>query len=86
MQWVKKILKGKEKYRFDGLWSEDLRKHTFGDLSYAVAQGDMDKHDFSQVEIGVNATYAGIYDGHGGSLASAYVYHHLFSRIIRKDA
>ncbi|KAI3514266.1 hypothetical protein L1887_12586 [Cichorium endivia] len=55
------------------MWSEDIRKHAYGELCYAVARGDMDKQDSSQVEIAYNVIYAGIYDGHDCAMAASHV-------------
>ncbi|KAI3526105.1 hypothetical protein L1887_05308 [Cichorium endivia] len=65
------------------LWSKDLEKHTFGEFSYAVVQANEVLEDHSQVEIGQNATFIGVYDGHGGPEASRYICDHLFPHLIR---
>ncbi|KAI3782442.1 hypothetical protein L2E82_12489 [Cichorium intybus] len=85
MHWVRRVLqprKRDDKYRFKDMWSEDIRKHAYGELSYAVARGDMDKQDSSQVEIGYNVIYAGIYDGHGCAMAASHVCNSLVDHMI----
>ncbi|KAK1428812.1 hypothetical protein QVD17_17652 [Tagetes erecta] len=65
------------------IWCKDLEKHTFGEFSFAVVQANEVLEDYSQVEIGQNATFVGVYDGHGGPEASRYICDKLFSHIIR---
>lgn len=67
------------------LWSKDLEKHYYGDFSFAMVQGNANMEDHSQVEIGRNATFAGVYDGHGGSKASKYIRDHLFAHLISES-
>ncbi|PWA35523.1 protein phosphatase 2C 43 [Artemisia annua] len=66
----------------DLLWSKDLEKHALGEFSFAVVQANHVLEDSSQVEIGQNATFVGVYDGHGGPEASNYVRDHLFTHLI----
>ena len=70
----------------DLLWSKDLEKHALGEFSFAVVQANHVLEDSSQVEIGQNSTFVGVYDGHGGSEAAAYVCDHLFTHLIRKSS
>lgn len=65
------------------LWCKDLEKHAFGEFSYAIVQANDVLEDHSQVEIGRNATFIGVYDGHGGPEASRYICDHLFPHLIR---
>ncbi|XP_076928814.1 putative protein phosphatase 2C 68 [Bidens hawaiensis] len=65
------------------IWSKDLEKHAFGEFSFAVVQANEVIEDHSQVETGQNATFVGVYDGHGGPEASRYICDHLFSHLIR---
>ncbi|KAL7599086.1 hypothetical protein Lser_V15G26378 [Lactuca serriola] len=65
------------------LWSKELEKHAFGEFSFAVVQANEVLEDQSQVEIGQNATFIGVYDGHGGPEASRYICDHLFPHLIR---
>ncbi|KAI3682396.1 hypothetical protein L1987_82352 [Smallanthus sonchifolius] len=65
------------------IWCTDLEKHAFGDFSFAVVQANEVLEDQSQVEVGQNATFVGVYDGHGGPEASRYICDHLFSHLIR---
>ncbi|XVE61261.1 hypothetical protein DITRI_Ditri06bG0025500 [Diplodiscus trichospermus] len=65
------------------LWYRDLEKHSYGDFSYAVVQANKIIEDHSQVETGKDATFFGVYDGHGGPDASRYISDHLFQNFIR---
>ncbi|KAL2923875.1 putative protein phosphatase 2C 25, partial [Bienertia sinuspersici] len=63
-------------------WSVELKNHFLGQFSMAVCQANENIEDRSQVEIGENATFVGIYDGHGGQEAADYVLNHLFNHLI----
>ncbi|WOH03233.1 hypothetical protein DCAR_0522629 [Daucus carota subsp. sativus] len=65
------------------MWCKDLEKHYCGDFSFATVQANQNMEDSSQVETGPNATFAGVYDGHGGSRASQYIRDHLFAHLMR---
>ncbi|KAK8705280.1 hypothetical protein V6N13_048884 [Hibiscus sabdariffa] len=65
------------------LWCRDLEKHSYGDFSYAVVQANEIIEDHSQVETGKDATFVGVYDGHGGPDASRFICDHLFQNLIR---
>lgn len=67
------------------LWCKDLEKHYYGDFSFATVQGNASMEDHSQVETGKNATFAGVYDGHGGSTASKYIRDHLFAHLMSES-
>ncbi|XP_022747048.1 probable protein phosphatase 2C 68 [Durio zibethinus] len=64
------------------LWCRDLEKHSYGDFSYAVVQANEIIEDHSQVETGKDATFFGVYDGHGGPDASRFISDHLFQNLI----
>ncbi|CAO2822139.1 unnamed protein product [Amaranthus hypochondriacus] len=64
------------------LWSRDLEKHFLGEFSFAVYQANDVIEDHSQVEIGRNATFVGVYDGHGGPEAARFISDHLFLHLI----
>lgn len=66
------------------MWSKDLEKHFYGDFSFAMVQGNGEMEDFGQVETGANATFVGVYDGHGGTMVSHYVRDQLFQNLISK--
>ncbi|XP_031263442.1 probable protein phosphatase 2C 68 [Pistacia vera] len=65
------------------LWCKDLEKHSYGDFSFAVVQANEVIEDHSQVEIGRDATFVGVYDGHGGPEASRFICDHLFLHLMR---
>ncbi|KAA8516987.1 hypothetical protein F0562_017195 [Nyssa sinensis] len=65
------------------LWCRDLEKHSFGEFSFAVVQANEVLEDQSQVETGHDATFVGVYDGHGGPEASRFICDHLFLHLIR---
>lgn len=65
------------------LWSKDLEKHSLGEFSFAVVQANDVIEDQSQVETGQSATFAGVYDGHGGPEASRYICDNLFLHLVR---
>ncbi|KAB5519422.1 hypothetical protein DKX38_023741 [Salix brachista] len=65
------------------LWSRDLEKHSFGEFSFAVVQANEVIEDYSQVETGRDATFIGVYDGHGGPDASRFISDHLFLNLMR---
>ncbi|KAG5552353.1 hypothetical protein RHGRI_010437 [Rhododendron griersonianum] len=56
------------------LWCRDLEKHCYGELSFAVVQANEVLEDQSQVETGRDATFVGVYDGHGGPDASRFIW------------
>ncbi|EPS73434.1 hypothetical protein M569_01321, partial [Genlisea aurea] len=64
------------------LCSRDLENHSHGELSWAVVQANSILEDHSQVEAGRNATFVGVYDGHGGPEACDYVGDHLFQHLL----
>ncbi|KAL6133844.1 hypothetical protein ACLB2K_066077 [Fragaria x ananassa] len=65
------------------VWYRALDKHAFGDFSFAVVQANVVLEDQSQVEIGREATFVGVYDGHGGPDAARYISDHLFLHLMR---
>ncbi|KAB5552847.1 hypothetical protein DKX38_010158 [Salix brachista] len=65
------------------LWSRDLEKHSFGEFSFSVVQANEIIEDHSQVETGGDATFIGVYDGHGGPDASRFISDHLFLNLMR---
>lgn len=64
------------------LWSRDLEKHSLGEFSFAVVQANHVIEDHSQVETGRDATFVGVYDGHGGPDASRFISDHLFLNLM----
>ncbi|KAK9265552.1 hypothetical protein L1049_021615 [Liquidambar formosana] len=65
------------------LWCRDLDKHSYGEFSFAVVQANEVLEDHSQVETGRDATFVGVYDGHGGPEASRFICDHLFLHLMR---
>ncbi|KAK9664606.1 hypothetical protein RND81_14G055500 [Saponaria officinalis] len=65
------------------MWCRELEKHYMGEFSFAVYQANEVIEDQSQVEVGRNATFVGVYDGHGGPDASRYISDHLFLHLIK---
>lgn len=64
------------------MWSKDLEKHYYGEFSFAAVQANSEIEDYSQVETGPNATFVGVYDGHGGSATSNYIRDNLFRNLM----
>lgn len=74
--------------KFDGLlWYKDLGNHVYGVYSMAVIQANSLIEDQSQLEsgplsstnAGPHGIFVGVYDGHGGTEASRFISHNLFS-------
>lgn len=61
------------------LWHMDLKQHASGDYSIAVVQANSSLEDQAQVFTSPQATYVGVYDGHGGPEASRFITNHLFA-------
>lgn len=64
------------------LWCRSLDKHSYGEFSFAVVQANEVLEDQSQVETGRDATFVGVYDGHGGPDASRFISDHLFLHLM----
>lgn len=68
--------------RRDGLlWHMELRPHSCGDFSIALAQANSSLEDQGQVLISPFGTYVGVFDGHGGPEASRFANTRLFSHL-----
>lgn len=67
------------------LWSRELEKHSYGEFSFAVVQANEVIEDNSQVETGPDATFVGVYDGHGGPDASRFICDHLFRNLMSES-
>ncbi|XP_062003136.1 probable protein phosphatase 2C 68 [Rosa rugosa] len=65
------------------VWCRPLDKHAYGEFSFAVVQANEVLEDQSQVETGRDATFVGVYDGHGGPDASRFISDHLFVNLMR---
>lgn len=68
------------------LWSRELEKHSNGEFSFAVVQANEIIEDNSQVETGRDATFVGVYDGHGGPDASRFICDHLFRNLMSESS
>lgn len=64
------------------VWCTSLGKHAFGEFSFAVVQANKVLEDQSQVEVGRDATFVGVYDGHGGPDAARFISDHLFLHLM----
>ncbi|XP_076906449.1 putative protein phosphatase 2C 43 [Bidens hawaiensis] len=89
LTWVKNLLRSNKNVELDPpndldplLWFRDLEQHAFGEYSFAAVQGNTAVEDFSQVETGHQATFIGVYDGHGGRQAAHFTCDHLFNHVI----
>ncbi|KAF3673189.1 putative protein phosphatase 2C 68 [Capsicum annuum] len=65
------------------LWFRDLEKHSCGEFSFAVVQGNKECEDYSLVDTSSEGTFVGIYDGHGGIEAAKFVRDHLFVDLMK---
>ncbi|EPS69964.1 hypothetical protein M569_04798, partial [Genlisea aurea] len=66
------------------LWSKDIFKHTHGAFSFAVVQANAELEDQSQAVIGPDATFFGVFDGHGGPETARYANVNLYQHLLRK--
>ncbi|KAG2405711.1 hypothetical protein LR48_Vigan03g222300 [Vigna angularis] len=64
------------------LWCKDIRRHSRGEFSFAACQANQEIEDHSQVEIGSNELFVGVYDGHGGDDCSRFIKARLFNNLI----
>lgn len=67
------------------VWCRPLDKHAYGEFSFAVVQANEVIEDQSQVETGRDATFVGVYDGHGGPDASRFISDHLFVNLMSES-
>ncbi|XP_031103218.1 probable protein phosphatase 2C 43 isoform X2 [Ipomoea triloba] len=65
------------------IWSRDLDKHFYGDLSFAIVQANQTLEDYSQYDTGKDVLFAGVYDGHGGAEAANFISIHLLRHVAR---
>ncbi|GAU13602.1 hypothetical protein TSUD_347060 [Trifolium subterraneum] len=73
-----------ERFNKDPLaWLRPLVRHHCGEFSMAAVQANMNMEDQSQVEVGTDALFVGVYDGHKGDTASIYLRNHIFSELLR---
>ncbi|KAK2363505.1 Protein phosphatase 2C family protein [Trifolium repens] len=72
-----------EKFNTDPLaWSRPLVRHHCGEFSMAAVKANMDMEDQSQVEVGTDALFVGVYDGHKGDTTAIYLRDHIFGEIL----
>lgn len=55
-----------------------------GDVSFAVVRANTPCEDRSEVECGKFGTLAGVYDGHGGAMASQFVNDNMYPSLMGK--
>ncbi|KAK2363477.1 Protein phosphatase 2C family protein [Trifolium repens] len=65
-------------------WSRPLVRHHCGEFSMAAVKANMDMEDQSQVEVGTDALFVGVYDGHKGDTTAIYLRDHIFGDILRR--
>ncbi|PNX66998.1 putative protein phosphatase 2C 68-like protein [Trifolium pratense] len=66
-------------------WSRPLVRHHCGEFSMAAVQANKDMEDQSQVEVGTDALFVGVYDGHKGDAASIYIIDHIFTELLSES-
>lgn len=94
--WLKRILRGTKfiKIRIQGNeldqdplgWSRRMVSYHRGEFSMAAVQANRDMEDLSQVEVGRNALFVGIYDGLVGDTTSTYISNHLFPTLLSESS
>ncbi|XP_044507510.1 probable protein phosphatase 2C 43 [Mangifera indica] len=81
---VKEFALGNNHFAQDSLiWSRDLEKHCYGDLSCAQVQANNVMEDYCQVKIRPDATFVGVYDGRSGPEAARFICDNLFLHLTR---
>ncbi|GAU43077.1 hypothetical protein TSUD_194310 [Trifolium subterraneum] len=69
-------------------WFTELERYHMGEFSTAAYQANSVMEDYSQVEVGDNSLFVGIYDGHNGTNAPKFISNYIFqelSRLIREN-
>ncbi|KAM2576900.1 hypothetical protein TB2_002626 [Malus domestica] len=62
--------------------SSRWHRYSYGEFSFAVVQANEVIEDHSQVETSRDATFIGVYDGHGGHDVSRFINDHLFLHLM----
>jgi serine/threonine protein phosphatase PrpC len=62
-------------------WFTELERHHMGQFSMAAYQANSIMEDYSQVEVGDNNLFVGIYDGHDGTNAAKFISHHILEEL-----
>ncbi|CAI5504515.1 unnamed protein product, partial [Closterium sp. Naga37s-1] len=71
-------------YEGDGLiWNCPLAPHPTGEVSMALADGNVVCEDFSRVDVGSFGTLVGVFDGHGGPHAARFAADSLLGHVHR---
>jgi hypothetical protein len=78
--------KSKPKIMLPLAWSRPLIRHHYGEFSMAAVQANMDMEDQSQVEVGTDALFVGVYDGHKGDTAAIYLRNHFFRELLSESS
>jgi pyruvate dehydrogenase phosphatase len=52
----------------------------------AAVKANMDMEDQSQVEVGTDALFVGVYDGHKGDTTAIYLRDHIFGDILSESS
>nr|XP_043620164.1 probable protein phosphatase 2C 43 [Erigeron canadensis] len=68
----------------EGIWSKDLEPHAFGEYSFAAIRANEPMEDHSQVDVGVRATFVGVYDGHHGDATAVHIRESLLGHLVRE--
>ncbi|GAU29236.1 hypothetical protein TSUD_362260 [Trifolium subterraneum] len=64
-------------------WSRPLVRCYSGVFSMAAVQANVVMEDKCQVDVGIDALFVGIYDGHKGDTVSIYLRDHIFRELMR---
>jgi pyruvate dehydrogenase phosphatase len=67
-------------------WSRPLVRHYRGEFSMAAVQANVNMEDKSQVDVGTDALFVGIYDGHKGDTVSIYLRNRVFGELLSESS
>jgi hypothetical protein len=63
-------------------WFTELERYHMGEFSTAAYQANSSMEDCSQVEVGDNSLFVGIYDGHDGTNAAKFISDYIFQELL----